>query len=186
MVQNVYNQDLEAILALLNGKKHLRSMAKNLDMPHATLLRKLNRLVEENAIGFFREGKNRIFFIKNTIQARNYVYNAERYKLMRLVGNYPELGIIIEDVIRKTEEKPIVLFGSYAKFNAKKDSDIDIYVETESRKTKDLIEQIHSKIMVKIGIFDKKSPLIREIIKNHVILKGVEEFYEKTGFFEEP
>ncbi len=34
-------------------------------------------------------------------------------------------------------------------------------------------------------MFDTKSLMIKEIIKNHVILKGVEYFYEKTEFFEQ-
>jgi len=59
-----------------------------------------------------------------------------------------------------------------------------VYVETRSRKVKDETELIHSKIKVKIGDFITDSLLIKEIIKNHVILKGVEEFYEKTKFFE--
>jgi len=46
------------------------------------------------------------------------------------------------------------------------------------------VESIHSRIKVKFGDFDLSSNLIKEIIKNHVILKGVEEFYEKTKFFE--
>jgi len=49
---------------------------------------------------------------------------------------------------------------------------------------KEEIASVHSKIKVKIGEFDLGSPLIKEIVKNHVILRGVEEFYEKIGFFD--
>jgi len=73
----------------------------------------------------------------------------------------------------------IILFGSYAKGLEKKDSDIDIYIETKSRNVKKVVEDIHSKINVKIGSFDTKSPLIKEIIKDHVIIKGIEVFYDK-------
>ena len=72
-----------------------------------------------------------------------------------------------------------MLFCSYAKGLAKKDSDIDIYIETKNRNVKKSIEDIHSKISVKIGIFDIKSLLIKEIIKDHIIIKGIEVFYEK-------
>ena len=47
---------------------------------------------------------------------------------------------------------------------------------------KEEIASVHSKIKVKIGEFDLGSPLIKEIVKNHVILRGVEELYEKIGF----
>ena len=39
-------------------------------------------------------------------------------------------------------------------------------------------------LSVKLGKFDNSSFLIKEIIKSHVVLKGVEDFYEKTKFFE--
>ena len=108
----------------------------------------------------------------------------ERYKLIKLLKKYPELGIIISDVLKKTREKMIILFGSYAKFRAKKDSDIDIYVETRDKKVKKELEFINSKIRIKIGTFDTSSLLIKEIVKDHVILRGVERFYEKTKFLE--
>lgn len=184
MVQNRDNIDLEVILLLLRGENHLRGIAKQLNESHSTVLRKLDKLLKENVLDYKTEGKNKVFFIKKNLQAKNYVFNAERYKLIKLLKLYPELSIIIEDILKRSEANLIVLFGSYAKFIAKKDSDIDVYVETRSRKVKDEIELIHSKIKVKIGDFMTDSLLIKEIIKNHVILKGVEEFYEKTKFFE--
>ncbi|MEK6900125.1 MAG: hypothetical protein AABX05_03295, partial [Nanoarchaeota archaeon] len=62
---------------------------------------------------------------------------------------------------------------------AKKDSDIDIYIETKNRNVKGSIEDIHSKISVKIGTFDTRSPLIKEIIKDHIIIRGIEAFYDE-------
>lgn len=144
----------------------------------------MNGLFKENVLDFKKEGKNKVFFIKKNLQAKNYVFNAERYKLIRLVEKYPELNIIAEDILKNAQEKLIVLFGSYAKFTSKTDSDIDIYVETKNIKVKNNIESIHSKLRVKIGDFNLDSQLIKEIIKNHVILKGVEEFYERTKFFD--
>ncbi len=184
MVQNRDNLDLEIILVLLIGETHVRGIAKLLDESHSTILRKLNKLTSENIIDFKKEGKNKVFFIKKNLQARNYIFNAERYKLIRLIKRYPEVNIIISDILKRCNEKLIVLFGSYAKGTAKKDSDIDIYVQTRDKKIKEEIEYINSRIKVKIGDFNLDSLLIKEIIKNHVILKGVEDFYEKIRFFD--
>ncbi|MFT4310977.1 MAG: nucleotidyltransferase domain-containing protein [Candidatus Woesearchaeota archaeon] len=82
-------------------------------------------------------------------------------------------------MLHKTDEKLVVLFGSHTKGLAKKDSDIDIYIETKDKNIKKNIEQIHSKINVKIGTFDTTSPLIKQIIKDHIIVRGIEVFYEK-------
>ncbi len=178
------NLELEIMLALLKGENHLRAIAKLLDASHSTVSRTLARLLQENVLDFKTEGKNKVFFIKKNLQAKNYVFNAERYKLIRLLKQYPELGIIIEDVLKNCDATMILLFGSCAKGTAKKDSDIDIYVETAERKIKDKIDALHSKISVKIGSFDTRDQLIKEIVKNHIILKGVDDFYDRLGFFE--
>ncbi|MEK6853976.1 MAG: hypothetical protein AABX60_01455, partial [Nanoarchaeota archaeon] len=64
-----------------------------------------------------------------------------------------------------------------------KESDIDVYIDTVDRETRDEISDIDTKLSVKIGRYDTQSLLIKEIEKNHVIIKGVEEYYEKSKFF---
>src|SRR3989338_1455082 len=81
--------------------------------------------------------------------------------------------------------KLAVLFGSYAKGIAKLESDIDIYIDTANKTIKGELSLINSKLSIKIGDYNKSNLLIREIEKNHVILKGVEEYYEKNKFFEQ-
>ncbi len=184
MVHNRDNLDLEIILVLLTGEIHLRGIAKQLGESHSTISRKLNKMTKENIVDFKKVGKNKVFFIKKGLQARNYIFNAERYKLTKLIKHYPDLNVIISDILKKCNERLIILFGSYAKGIAKKESDIDIYIETPRRKAKEEVEYISSKIKVKIGNFDLNSLLIKEIIKNHIMLKGVEDFYEKIKFFD--
>jgi len=128
------------------------------------------------------EGKNHIYFIKKNLVSRSFILNAENYKLARLLIGYPELEPIFHDVIKKSKCSLILLFGSYAKGNFKKDSDIDIYIETKSRKIKQDVEGVYHRISVKIGAFNQDDLLIREIIKNHIIIKGCEEYYEKIQF----
>lgn len=184
MVQNKDNLELELVLLLVRGENHLRGIAKQLNESHSTVLRKLNRLAKDNVVDYKKEGRNKVFFLRKNLQAKNYIFNAERYKMIRLLKKYPEMGIIIDDLLKRCKENLIILFGSYAKFAASQESDIDIYVETADKKVKKELESVNFKIKVKIGSFDTKSDLIKEIIKNHVILRGAEEFYEKTEFFE--
>ena len=178
MVQKRKDFELEIINVLLKSKTHVRGIAQKLGESHTTILRKLNNLKKENIIDSKTEGRNKIFFLKNNLISKNYIQKAELYKLAKLIEEYPELGIIGEEILQKTDEKLIILFGSYAKGLAKADSDIDIYIETKNRNVKKTIENIHSKINVKIGNFDTKSPLIKEIIKDHIIIRGIEVFYD--------
>lgn len=186
MVQNKNNLELETILVLLKNKNHLREISRILKQPHSTISRKINNLVKENILDYKLEGKNKTFFIKNNLKAKNYIYSAEIYKLSKLLGKHPELSIILEDVKKNFSKGMIILFGSYAKGNPKKESDIDIYLETEDNKIKNKIKEINSKLSIKIGKFETESLLIKEIMKNHIIIKGVEEFYERIPIFEKP
>ena len=184
MVQNK-NIGLDIILELLKENAHLREIARNLKESHSTVLRKLNDFLKEKVIDYRQEGKNKVFFIKKNLRAKNNVYLAEIYKLNKLLGKHPELSIIFEDIQKNFSKGMIILFGSYAKGIPKTDSDVDIYLETVDNKLKNKLKDINSKLSIKIGKFDNTSLLIKEIIKNHVIIRGVEEFYEKNNFFKE-
>jgi predicted nucleotidyltransferase len=184
MVQNKTNMDMEIILVLIRERDHLRGIARKLNESHSTVMRRINELAKVNVVDYKMEGKNKIFSIKSNLQARNYIYSAERYKLAKLLNKYPNLSMIFDDLLKSLNSRMIVLFGSYAKFSAKPDSDIDVYIDTQDEKAKRKAEEINSRIRAKTGKFDASSLLIREIIKNHVILRGIEEFYEKSRFFE--
>jgi len=59
-----------------------------------------------------------------------------------------------------------------------------LYIDTKDNNIKKEVELLDSKVTVKIGDYNKDSLLIKEIEKNHCILKGVEMFYEKNKFFD--
>lgn len=184
MVQNK-NIELEIILALIRDKSHLREIARTIDESHSTVLRKISLLVKENVLDYKQEGKNKVFFIKDNIKSRNYAYLAEIYKLNKLLRKHKELASIFEDIKKQFQKGMIILFGSYAKGNEKSGSDIDIYLETADTKIKEKVKEINSRLSIKIGEFDINSLLIKEIIKNHVIIRGVEEYYERNSLFKE-
>lgn len=176
---------LRIILELLKGKKHVRALAKALKTNPMTISRKIKELYDTNAVDYVKEGRNKVFFLRETTEARGYVLMAEQYKLLQLLAKHGTMRMIIRK-IRKDERITLaVLFGSYAKGLEHSDSDIDIYVDSTNRQIKRDLQLIDSKLSVKLGKYDRKSLLIKEIVKNHVIIKGVEEFYEKSGILEE-
>ena len=185
MAQNKNSIEAEIVLVLLRNKSHLREIARTLNESHSTILRKINELLKENVLDYKKEGKNKIFFIKNNLKSKNYIYSAEIHKLNSLLKKHPELSIILEDIKKDFSKGMIILFGSYAKGIPRKDSDIDIYLETNNNSLKNKIKAINSKLSIKIGKFDTKSLLIKEIIKNHIIIRGLEDFYERVEFFKE-
>ncbi|MFH0836857.1 MAG: nucleotidyltransferase domain-containing protein [Candidatus Aenigmatarchaeota archaeon] len=173
----------EIVLELLKNQSHIRALAKDIGTNHMTILRKIKELSDDNVIDYKQEGKNKTYFLKKSIEARNYVMMAENYKLLQLLTKYPQLRKIVDAIHENKHIKLAILFGSYAKAIAKKDSDIDVYIDTNGKKLKNELERTDSRISVKLGNYDRKSPLGKEIEKNHVILKGMEDYYEKLGIF---
>lgn len=174
---------MEIIAELLKVENHARGIAKLLNTNHMNISRKLKELSKENAVDFKVEGKNKTYFLKKTSEARIYALMAENYKLLRILSKYSLLRGVIERIQNNGKIKIAVLFGSYAKGIAKHESDIDVYIETQNREIKQELEQSNSQLSIKIGEFDKENLLIKEIIKNHVIIKGAEEYYGKVGLF---
>ena len=181
MSQNNYS--IGIVQALLKKPNHIRGLAKELKTNQTTVSRKVAELYKDNAVDFRPEGKNKVFFLKKTLEAKEYAYLAEIRRQIEAVKAYPRLRTVFERIRQNDKIALAILFGSYAKGAATKESDIDIFLETKDRKAKEETELIDSKISVKLGEYDSKNLLVKEIEKDHIVIKGIEGFYEKSQFF---
>ncbi len=183
MNQIKVNHKYEILLLLLKKEMHGRELAKELKTSLTRIQAILKELRDSNIIDYKEQGRNHVYFIKINLIAKSFILNAENYKLFKTINKYPILMPIFQDITKKSKCSLIILFGSYAKGIPKEDSDIDIYIETKDIKVKENIQKINDLVSVKIGKFNSDDLLIKEIIKNHVIIKGAEEYYEKIKFF---
>lgn len=167
----------EIFILLQKSKMHQRELERVLGINQTNIRRALIKMEKENLVDKKSIGKSKIYFIKDTLEARIFAMISENYKLMKIIDK-PEIKKIVSELLKNKKIKMAVLFGSYAKNLAHKRSDIDIYIETNDQKIKKEVESINSRISVKIGKFDKNNFLIKEIIDNHIIIKGVERYYE--------
>jgi len=182
VIQNLTN---EVILLLEKEELHARALSELLNANHITIGRKLMDLREDNIVDFRTKGKNKVFFLKRTMEGKNAVMMAEIYKQSQFLSRYPVLRSIFRNVQEMPDITLSVLFGSYAKGLSTSDSDIDIFIETTDSAVKKRVESFHSALSVKTGPFDRNSPLVREIINDHVIIRGFEVYFDKTGFSKE-
>ena len=175
----------EIILGLLKHKKlHLRALSTMINTPHSTVYREVKALKKRGTLEYESIGRNRFASIKKGMESMYEIYQAEYYRTSRFIESNQEFSILAERILDKTSARLIIIFGSYAKGTEKKTSDIDIYINTENRKTRDAVSAIDSKLNIKIGGFDRKTPLAKEILRDHIILRGVEFFYEKNPIFD--
>jgi predicted nucleotidyltransferase len=185
MTQIKISYEYEVLLLLLKNQMHGRELAKELKTSLTRIQSTLNQLKNINVIDYNIQGKNHIYFIKKNLISKTFILNAENYKLAKILRQNLNLEPIFKEIIEKYSDELILLFGSYAKFINKKESDIDIYIQTNDKQIKKSIENISPSISVKTTDFNEKDLLIKEIIKNHIIIQGGEIFYDKIKFFKE-
>jgi predicted nucleotidyltransferase len=180
VVQNLTN---DIVMVLLRGPLHTRAIADLLGRSHATVIRKLQDMIAENVADFTIEGKNKVYFLKRSLEGRNAAITAELSRQSGLIAQYPQFRGIVRAVLDMQDVRLALVFGSYAKGTSHEKSDVDLYILTEDRTVKRGLEDRFSILSVKTGPFDTENPMIREIIKDHIIIKGVEDYFEKTKFF---
>ena len=172
-------------------KLTINEIAKSLEEYYSFVHRTVNKLIKDNVITKEKAGKSYLCSINLEAEKTIALVNlSEIEKKNDLYNSNKELKIILEDFVKMTESivNPIsiVLFGSYAKGTATKESDIDILLISRIKVGIDKItKEIYAKygkeinpVMMTSEDFkrQKDKVIIKEIIKDHYVLYGVEKF----------
>ena len=166
------------VRALARKPNHGRALAQLLASNQTTIARTTHDLESMNVIEHEMHGRNKVYALKDSIEARSMIVMAEHDALIELLERVPMLRRTIER-IQAHEPTIAILFGSYAKGTQRRESDIDIYLETDDRSVRDTIKRIDSRLHVIIGSFEE-SPLRSEIEHSHVIICGAERYEALT------
>jgi len=144
-----------------NSKLRVREIERLLNLPLPSVIRYCKELEKEGILTIFKVGT-----IKFYTASRNQKYFVE--KMLYNIKSINNTQLI--DYIRKELSNPvIILFGSYSKGEDTEQSDIDIYIETPSKK-KISLESYERKLKRKIQLFQHKN--IREI-KNMYLANNI-------------
>jgi len=79
---------LGLVLRLLAGEGHVRACAEQLATDPMTVSRHLRDPLAENVVDCRQEGKNMVFFLKETEERESYAYMAEHYRLLERKGRF--------------------------------------------------------------------------------------------------
>ena len=105
-----------AIVAhLLQKPEHIRGLATVLHTNQTTISRKVYELYEKNIVDYRNEGRNKTFFLKKTVEAKEFVYHIEIEKFLTIIHKYPQLRRVVEYIKKQKKIQLALLFGSYAK-----------------------------------------------------------------------
>lgn len=178
----------------IETKYSIKQIADAIKKPYVKVYKSIQRLTESSIIKKEIMGKSHYCLIdyKNNMDvvcfiskqiSRNFL---EKNKSIKVLFNRIKENI-------KFPDYSLVLFGSYAKGNANKHSDIDICIIT-SKENQEKAEQVMSSVkgITSSGIHSmefsyndfiemlksKKFNVGKEIFKDNIIFKGQEQFYD--------
>ena len=162
---------------------YLREISKKAKMPLKTTQNMLASL-EKNAILRSRiSGKNKYFSLNlDNIRAKSAILQAEIQQTTRFLERYAPIKTFLKSI--KTNEM-IVVFGSFAKFSADNDSDLDLLIITEGKQDIPLHLMPYTAHKTELSeksfldAVEKGETLIKEIEDNHIILNN-HSFYVNT------
>lgn len=168
--------ELEILSLFIKGnltRLYLRQISKMAKLPLKTTQNALSALEGMHILRSTVEGKNKYFSINfDNIQAKHYILQAEAYKTCMLLESYP-LKMFVKSL---DVDAPIICFGSFAKFKADKNSDLDLLIisDKEQKLPYHLLPYKPHPISLSKESFGKaieiNEPLIKEVMNSHVIL----------------
>ncbi len=177
------NNELEVLnlyLGSYSKQFYLREISRLAKLPLKSVQHAVGSLEKIKILRSSIQGKNKYFSLNlNNIQSKLYLLQAEIYKTQLFLEKYPQSKTFVKGLA----DMQIIVFGSFAKFSAEKDSDMDLLVISEEEMPSHLLPyKIHEvrlsekSFMKALG---KQETLIKEIEENHVILNN-HSFYINT------
>lgn len=173
------NKELDILVLYLgsyNKQFYLREISKLTKIPLKTTQNLLSYLEKKNIIKSTKHGKNKYFRLNlDNIESKFYLLQSEIHRTLLFIDKYPQIKIFLKDF--KTNI-PLIIFGSFARFKADKDSDLDflIIVKKKQKLPLHLLPYKIHKIMLSESSFvkalKKQEILIKELEENHIILNN--------------
>jgi len=143
---------------------HIRRIAKELNIPKTTVSYQINIFLKKNIIIKNKEGIFPSFRANETHEM--YRFYKKQYILKKII----QIGLL-DYLEEEIHPKSIILFGSFAKAEYDKDSDIDFFVQAKELKIN--LNKFEKKLKHKINIIFENSPknLSKELLNN--IVNGI-------------
>ena len=185
MVENINDINL-GIIALYRGdylnQFHIREMSRLIGKSHVSLLPYLKRFEKDKILIPKQVGKSKVYSINfNNNKVREFLSFSEKKKTLELLNKEFFVSKIYDEFINSLDGC-LILFGSYAVGDYTKESDIDLlyigYIKEKEKKKilefgKTYKKEIHL-VSMSLKQFKeqllKHSSLIKEVVKNHIIL----------------
>lgn len=176
---------------LIENKRELtiRQLSKEIKSDYKIVHTAVNRLVAKGILNAEKIGNSTQVKICSKLSKEVLVVEFERREE---ISKNKNIKLLLETIKEKTAiiNFVLLLFGSYAKGNQNKNSDIDLMFIVPELKIEKKIEEAVSILPLKIHFLvftekqfidmenSKELNVVKEAIKSNVILHGIEQYYE--------
>jgi len=166
---------------------YIREVCRYLPISRGTAQTALEYLEGKQVLRSVTRGRTRLFSLQQGNNTRDFCILAETYRKICFGEEEPFIAGVLGRIIPLIEGCGAV-FGSHAGGTADEDSDLDLFIAGECRR--DEIERVGKTYGLPIHltvypleIFDRSlhtDPFLREVLRNHVLIKGTEHFVEQA------
>lgn len=159
-----------------NKEFYLREISRLSKISLKNVQNILNSLEKGRIVKSSLRGKNKYFRLNlDNLQTKFCLLQAEIYKTLLFLEKYPQFKTFLKEIFTRT---PLIAFGSFAKFIASKDSDLDLLIISKGEEKLQaylLPYKIHEIRLSEESFrkaLEKQEALIKEIEANRVILNN--------------
>jgi predicted nucleotidyltransferase len=171
---------------------HVRAIARETGVDVKAIQLQLAKLEGVKVLTSFIRGKNKEYFLNlDNYITKHFMVMAESFAS----ANYLANNFVIKRVISEVGDKLdgiVILFGSFAVGKQTNESDIDLFVVSEKELgsiSKGAISEASSFIGREVSVrsvtrqkfiqaLETGDPLVKEVVSNHIVLKGADGFCE--------
>lgn len=185
---------LNFLIKDLNKEYSIKEISEELKRPYVKIHNSIKRLSTKDIVKEEIKGKSHYCSL-NYKENIAIVCFISSLRAKEFLEKNKKIGLIIKNIIDeiKFPDYTLVLFGSFAKGNSTKNSDLDIAIITSEENKKQaerIINSIKRISSLKIHSLEfyyndfiemlksKDNNVGKEIAKNHIIFKGCEQFYD--------
>ncbi|MEM5811661.1 MAG: nucleotidyltransferase domain-containing protein [Candidatus Aenigmatarchaeota archaeon] len=192
MKEKTFDEKMLEILSLYTSnyeaKIHLREITRKIKTDTKTASLNLKKLLELKVLKSAKIGKHKEFFLNNeNIVSKYFLIITEIYKSFTFLSTHFKIFKIFEMLEELADG--IIIFGSYAKNIATKESDLDLLIINGNIESKRMEAENLYGIKISPKYFSTKEfiraqkvkdILFIEVLSSHIILKGFELFVNTT------
>jgi len=151
---------------------YLRQISSLSKIPLKTCQDTIKHLEKNNILKSKTEGKNKYFFLNlDNIKTKHYLLHSEIYQTDVFIEKYPAIKLFLKSI---SNNIPLIVFGSFAKFSADKDSDLDLLIVSDKSDFQFhlLPYKLHQLNLKESTFIKSNEAIIKQIQENHIILNN--------------